>query len=163
MALTTAQKQTLKADIEASADAAVIAARNAQDWDAMAALYNAIASPAFTVWKSLVSIGDIGKAFNSSELGSRTSLENTRLQTLAIYHSAGLNPSIASNRQFFDDIFSAAGGVQTRAALLALYKRLARRIEKLFATGTGSDGSPATLGFEGTVNSQDVSDAMGGL
>jgi hypothetical protein len=29
-------------------------------------------------------------------------------------------------------------------------------VEKLLATGTGSDGSPATMGFEGPISYQDV-------
>ena len=34
---------------------------------------------------------------------------------------------------FFDDVFSVAAGASTRAALLALWKRPATRLEKLFA------------------------------
>lgn len=64
-----------------------------------------------------------------------------------------------SNRAFFDDVFSGAGGTNTRAALLVLWKRLATRIEKLFATGTGSDAVPATLVFEGEVSVQDIIEA----
>jgi hypothetical protein len=70
-----------------------------------------------------------------------------------------VNPSIASNRAFFDDVFSGAGGTNTRAALLALWKRLATRGEKLYATGTGSDASPATLVVEGAISARDVEEA----
>jgi hypothetical protein len=37
-----------------------------------------------------------------------------------------------------------------------LWKRLASRVEQLFATGTGSDAVPATLGFEGPISVNDV-------
>jgi hypothetical protein len=69
---------------------------------------------------------------------------------------AGVNPSLPDCRQFFDDIFSGAGGTNTRANLLALWKRLATRAEKLYATGTGSDPSPAVMVVEGAISYQDV-------
>jgi hypothetical protein len=102
-----------------------------------------------------VPIQEVGQNFNATELGGLTTANTSRLQCLAQYLSF-INASIASNRQFFDDIFSGAGGANTRAALLIIWKRLASRVEKLYATGTGSDVSPATLVFEGTINHQDV-------
>jgi hypothetical protein len=158
MSLTPAQLQTLKTAIAGdptlssqpmtSAGAASIA-------NSM----NANASPAFTVWKTNVAINAVGKAFNGTELGNLTSANQTRLQTIAIYLAGGVNPTLADNRAFFDDIFSGAGGAITRASLLTLWKRLATRGEKLYATGTGSDPSPATLVFEGNITSDDVQQA----
>jgi hypothetical protein len=40
-----------------------------------------------------------------------------------------------------------------------LWKRLATRAEALYATGTGSDGSPAILTFEGRITPLDVDQA----
>ena len=158
MALTPQQLATLKADI--LADPALNAFPNNADGNtAIANAYNQNASPAFTVWKTNVSITAIGDKFNGAELGGLTSANQTRLQTIAQYSPMGVNPSLADRRQFFDDIFSGAGGAVTRPALLALWKRLARRGEKLFATGTGSDPSPATLTFEGVITFQDVTQA----
>lgn len=158
MALTTAQLATLKADILADP---VLAAKplNSDGAFDIAKAYNLAASPAFTVWKTLVPIGEVGKAFSGSELAGLTTGNQSRLQTLAQYLADGVNPSILENRQFFDDVFSGAGGVNTRAKLLALWKRLATRGEKLFATGTGSDASPATLVFEGQISYQEVEQA----
>jgi hypothetical protein len=81
------------------------------------------------------------------------------LQVLEQYSGGSFNPSLTDMRAGFDSIFSGAGGVNTRAALLALYKRSARYIEKIFATGTGTDASPGTLVYEGTISYQDVQDA----
>jgi hypothetical protein len=83
------------------------------------------------------------------------------LGVIAQINPDGINPSRTDQRAFFDDVFSAASGDSTRAALLALWKRLATRVEKLFATGTGSDASPATLTFEQPLAYQDVLQAMG--
>lgn len=159
MALTPAQLQTLKTNIAAdpifgplplSTGNAIIIANG----------YNANASPDFTVYKTNVSINDVGKKMNGAELAGLTTANQTRLQTIALYLAGGVNPSLADNRAFFDDIFSGAGGTTTRANLLVLWKRLARRVEKLFATGTGSVASPATMVFEGTITPQEVIDAI---
>lgn len=161
--MTSTQKAAFKSDILANPDSGVQAKILVQDWDGIATFYSANASPAFIVWKSIVVVAAVGDAINGTELAGLSSLNNTRLQTLVALSANGLNPSLANRRQFFDDIFSGAGGVLTRASLLALWKRSATRLEKLFATGTGSDASPATLVVEGTVNAQTVSDAMGGI
>lgn len=156
--LTTAQLQTLKTDI--IADSTLNAQPNNSDGAfVIAAAYNATASPSFTVWKTSVPVNQVGQNFNGAELSGLTSLNNTRLQTLAAFFSSGVNPSKTDVRAFFDDIFSGAGGTTTRSQLLILWKRFATRSEKLFATGTGSDAVPATLIFEGSVTVQDVVNA----
>ena len=154
-ALTTAQYQTLKAAIVADP---TLSAQplNSDGAFAIAAALNAVASPAFTVWRTNVSIGDVGKNFNGAELAGLTTGNQSRLQTIAQYAAAGINPSLADQRAFFDDVFSGAGGTITRGKLLILWKRLATRFEKLYATGTGSDASPATLVIEGSLVYQDV-------
>jgi hypothetical protein len=143
MPLSTAQLTTLKAHIDASGDLNTLP--DDSDGNAeVARLLNLPASPAWTVWKKLVSVNDVGNAFNATELAGLTSLNTQRLQNLAAWLAAGVNPSLAPVRQFFDDVFSGAGGTNTRAALLALWKEAATRAQKLFSTGTGSSGSPAT-------------------
>ena len=148
--LTTVQKQALKAAI--LADSTMAAQVAANDFQSVADTLSAPAVPAFIVWKTSVSIPQVGDAINSAELGGLSTLNSTRLQTIATFHPSGFNPSISNVRAFFDDIFSGAGGVNTRAALLALWKRSALLAEKILkASGTGSDASPATLGYEGGI------------
>lgn len=156
--LTTAQLQTLKTHINAdpALSSQPLTSAGAQ---AIADVMNLAASPNFTVWKTSVTITAIGDKFNGTELAGLSSLNQTRLQTIAQYSPMGVNPSLADRRAFFDDVFSGAGGVNTRAALLALWKRLATRGEKLYATGTGSDPSPATLVVEGKITSEHVQQA----
>ena len=120
---------------------------------------NLIASPSFTVWKTNVSIKDIGDKLNGTEMAGLSSLNNTRLQTVVALSASGVNPSLIDRRQFFDDIFSGAAGVNTRTNLLALWKRDATVVEKLFATGTGTSAVPATLVWDGSISYQDVDDA----
>lgn len=152
--LTSAQLATLKADILADP---VLAAypMNSDGAYAIAQAYNALASPAFTVWKTNVTRNEVGKAFVASALAAITAGNNDKLNNFAAWNEV-VNPSRADQRAFFDDVFSVAAGASTRAALLVLWKRSATRLEKLFATGTGSDASPATMVVEGSIPYQDV-------
>lgn len=149
MALTPEQKVTLKADILANPDA--LALYTDGNLTGLADLYNAPASPAFTVWKSAVSKNDVGKVFQASALAAITAGNNDKLANFAAWNET-VYPSRADQRAFFDDVFSVAAGATTRAALLAFWKRPATRLEKLFATGTGSDAAPATMTVEGTLS-----------
>jgi hypothetical protein len=146
--LSPAQLQTLKTAINAVPAWAALP-QNSDTAYFIAGELNKTASPAFTVWKNSVTVAEVGKAFNSSEVGSRTTAETSRLQVMQQYSGGTFDPSRADTRAGFDAVFSAAGGVNTRAALLALYKRNATAFEKVYATGTGSDASPATLGVYG--------------
>jgi hypothetical protein len=156
MALTTAQLATLKAAI--LADPTLSAYPNTSDgnFDMAAQKLNVVATPAFIVWKGNVSMLSTGQAFNGTEWAGMTSANHTRLQTVAQYLTGGYNAALADIRAMFNDIWGGAGGANTRAALLALWKRSALLGEKILATGTGSDASPATLGYEGNISPEDV-------
>ena len=155
MQLTPAQQATIKADIIANPD--LSAFPNTLDGNfEIAKLYNLQASPDYYVWKTNVALNEVGKAFNGTELAGLTTGNNSRLQTIAMYLQGGVNPSLPDNRQFFDDVFSGASGTITRPALNALWKRLAKRAEKVLVTGAGTSNSPSTLGFEGNVTVDDI-------
>jgi len=83
MDLTTAQLQTIKTDIANNGD--LNAFPNTPDGNqSIADLYNLTFSPTFTVWKTMVKIGEIGNAFDSAELGGLTTANQSRLQTISI-------------------------------------------------------------------------------
>jgi len=157
MALTTAQLTTLKAYIE-SVPALNTQPMNSDGAYAIALALNELASPAFIVWKTAVERNVVGKAFVATALAAITAGNNDKLNNFAAWNEV-INPSRLDQRQFFDDIFSVAAGASTRAALLALWKRSATVLEKLYATGTGSDASPATMVVEGTIGYQEVEQA----
>lgn len=154
MALTTGQKATLKTAIQADSTANAFYTNG--DLTGLADYYNAPASPSFTVWKSLVAWNLVGDKINASELVGLTTGKLTQLQTLALIAPNGINAAVQDRRDAFEQIFSAASGTITRPLLLALWKRLATRMEKVFATGTGSDAVPATLVVEGTLSTSDL-------
>jgi len=153
MSLTTAQLQTLKTAINAETDPTFVGYRTDGNTGLMAAWFNEAST--FVVWKSSVTIRETGQAFNGAEWAGMTTANHTRLQTVAQYLMA-YSPSVAGIRAMFDDIWSGAGGTLTRAALLALWKRFAKRGEKVFATGTGTDAVPGVLVFEGNITGPDV-------
>jgi hypothetical protein len=167
MPLTTAQKTALKADI--LADSTLSSQPNNSDGaHAIAAAYDVLATPAFWVWKTQVSKGDLtntvgpeGTIFVWAGNGfiTRTAQETTAWRE--IFDASGyVNASLQNVRQAFADIFSGTGNAAlNRTHLLASARRQAARVEKLFATGTGSTAAPAILGFEGSLTIQDVQTA----
>jgi hypothetical protein len=157
--LTNAQLLTLKASILAETDPTFVGYRNANDKPSMAAWYNANSSPAFIVWKTGIPKNEVGKSFQATALAAITAGNNDKLANFAAWNET-INPSRLDQRQFFDDVFSVAAGATTRAALLVLWKRTATRLEKLYATGTGSDAVPAQLVFEGTIDGGDIGEAL---
>lgn len=170
MPLSSAQLQTLKTAIAANTNqingVAINTLPNTSDANfAIAFWYNLAASPDFTIWRRRVFLAEIATKLNGTELAGLSSLNHTRLQTVItlLNASGGMDASVTDMRQFFDDIFSGAGGTNTRASLLILWKKLATNIQKLFSTGTGSNAVPATtesnIGDVFLLTSQDVESA----
>jgi hypothetical protein len=147
--MTPAQLTALKAFIDSVPEWAALP-QNSDTAYFIAGELNKTATPTFTVWKTSVHKNDVGKAFVSSALAAITAGNNDKLANFAAWNEY-VNPSRLDQRAFFDDVFSVAAGATTRAALLVLWKRPATVYEKLFATGTGTDASPATMTLEGTI------------
>lgn len=154
--MTLAQLTTLKADIIAD-PALSQQPMNDDGHFAIASEYNLSASPAWRVWKTSVTTAECKDAVNWTEYIGRSAGERAAFEFLLSNHV--INPSRANVRQGIADMFSGAGGATTRNALLALSKRDATRAEKLFSSGTGSESTPATMTFEGSVSYQDVAAA----
>ena len=153
MALTSAQLATLKAAIAANGTL------NAQPSDGtglafIADALNAVASPDFFVWRNNIPSSEIVAAITGSEFVALTAQKQQGLMLLLI---PGTVDASSSNVQAdFSAIFSAG---TTLTALAALAHRKATVIEKMFATGTGTTGSPAVAVFTGTVTPNDVDKA----
>jgi len=155
MALTTAQQATLKADI--LANATLNAYPNTADgaFD-IAIAYNAAASPAFTVWKTSVGVSEImSNGFVWTAVDAMT-VGKARIWDW-MQAQGTINPSKANVRQGLVDAFGAGSAMATGIA--PHLKRLATRVEKLYATGTGTDAAPGTLVFEGALSYRDVESA----
>ena len=178
-ALTTQQLAAVKADIAANPDLNGQPA-GPDGSDAIAALYNAAAAPAFTVWRTTTPIADIENAiawpnFTPSDTPDGTQLWMNRALAcqgkqfnlqIMIQGKAAISSGRANIRAGLQDattnIPSGAGGAPLTGGWLAIKPAMTRpatRIERLFATGTGTAGNPGDLGFEGKVTYQDIEQA----
>jgi hypothetical protein len=155
MPLTPAQLVTLKAAIDA--DQVLSAFPNNPDGAyEIAAAMDLPASPAFIVWKSSVNPDEI----------MRNGMDWTRVDNLTVGKAriwdwltrlGAFNPSRANIRAGIDATWTGtAGDLAVRVTVYTHCKRSATVAEKLFATGTGSDASPATMAIEGRLSYQDV-------
>lgn len=167
-ALTPAQLQTLKNDINADPALSVLPI-SSESAITIANAYNQTSAPDFWVWKPRISKDELvggtsedGTTFNWTGAGFITRAQGERDAFNAIFDAQGfVNPSRPNVRQAFADIFSGgtAPAPANRTHLLAISRRKATRAEKLFATGTGSTATPATLSFEGRISTSDVETA----
>lgn len=111
---------------------------------------------AFIVYKTTATLAQVGQAFNSTEVAGLTTANTSRLQVYALYSGGSFQPNRADTRAGFDDVFSGAGGANTRTALAALWRRAANHAERLLATGTGTTQAPGDLTFEGEVTNNEA-------
>jgi len=159
--LTDAQLATFKADIEGNTNQTVIDALAAGANNAIADWYSGDASPDYWVYKNLVPIEEVSEVVELDDVANMTTGDNDKLKTFYQIRQGGVFAYKASDRDGFDDIFSAAAGNDTQQALIALWKRLSNELEKVFATGgAGTNGDPATMGVDGSCSLQNVRDAL---
>lgn len=168
--MTSAQLTTLKTDIAANANvtgqpgsvyqntAINVVPNNSDGNFAIAYWYSQLTAPAKIVWRNGIPVYQVGQSMLSADVANLTAVNQSRLQTLVQYAGQGFTGS-SDTEAGFNDVFSVAGAAGTRALLHATWRRTALRIEALFATGTGTDASPATLVIEGTLSASDVSAA----
>lgn len=162
MVLTSAQKQAIKADILANPDL------NGQGDEVIAARYNLAAAPSFFVWRSSVPLDEIMlNGFDWTRVDN-LSVGKARIWDWMFRQTGSIDPSKANIRTGIDAAWvGTAADLAVRAAVYAHCQRLASRLEKLFAVGAGTtvtNGSgPATMGFEGTISAQTVSDILAGF
>jgi hypothetical protein len=162
MPLTTGQAVIFRADVEAdqvlnalppSADSAF----------AIADAYKLTANPVFIVWRTSVQLDEIMQNGFDWTRVNNLSVGNARIwEWLFDNEARTINPSRPNVRAGIDETWKGtAADLAVRAAVYVHCKRQANRLEKLFATGTGSDASPGTMVVEGSLNYNDVALAMG--
>jgi len=158
MALTLTQQQTLKAYIEADGTLNAFPL-NGDGAFAISQLLNMQASPDYVVYKNEVMTDDVGEAVNYVAVEAMTTGNQDRIKTFYLMNPVSFNPSRTDIRAFWDQTFSGALGGQganTRAALEALWRRLATRFETIYAAGSGTTANPSTLGVVGPVSYPEI-------
>ena len=165
MSLTSTQLTALRNNINAdptfstmplTSDASVVIANS----------YNQIAVPDYWVWRTRVMEREIyeatspdGTTWDWSTYIAQSAREADAWERM--FAGGFCNPSLAQTRAGIAKIFSGTGAsvVAQRAHLLAMFRRLATRGEKVFAVGAGTTAAPSTLGFEGTLSFGDIDQA----
>src|SRR5512139_1635679 len=156
MSLTTAQLTALKTYIDSQPAWAALP-NNSDTAFFIADEMNKLASPAFIVWRKSVQSEEVGKTVSYVAVVNMTDANRGRITTFLQMNPQEFEPT-ADIRQYWADTFSGTlggAGQATRDALTALWKRTATVAEKVLATGTGSDASPALLGWEGRLSYND--------
>lgn len=158
MPLTPEQQATVKAYI--LADPVLAAYPNTSGGALIIAdAMNAVASPSFVVWRTVVTDQEI----------MLNGFDWTRVDNLSVgkariwdwmFRFGSIDPSKTNIRAGIDATWTGtAADLAVRAAVYLHCKRSATIAEKLLATGTGSDAGPATMGFEGLLSADDVQQA----
>jgi len=161
--LDTAQLHVLRAAILAETDPAFTALRDSKSDGEMAAWFN---QPSTTiVWRTAVTQDEIMQNGFDWVQVDNLSVGKARIWDWLFKNQAlTMNPSKGNVRGGIDECWKGtAAMLSVRAAIYLHCKRPATRGEKLFATGTGTDASPATMGMEGDVTYYDVYVAMNDL
>lgn len=161
--LTSAQASALKAAVTASTDPIIVALRAQWPGDvaaisqALADEFNKPAAPAFIVWRTAVPVSEIlANAIGWTAVDALTVGKARIWEWMSKLNQ--IDASKANIRQGIADCFGAASATTTQ--ITAIAKRSATRFEQVFATGTGSTGSPATMTIEGVGTMQDFMDAF---
>ncbi|MBK9497057.1 MAG: hypothetical protein IPO08_21600 [Xanthomonadales bacterium] len=156
MALTLQQQQTLKTYILSVPELAA-QPMNSDGADAIATAIRQPAVPAFTVWKTNVSVDEIMRNGMNWTLVDGITVGKARIWEW-MSRLGTIDVSKLNIRAGIDEAWKGIGTdmVTQRANIYTHCKRDATITEKLFATGTGTVASPATMGFEGSLSWQDV-------
>lgn len=160
MALTTAQKATLKTNILSITGPGSPAEMYTDgNLSGLADYYNVTASPDFWVWRTNVSRAEIyNTASPTGSFWDWTTYKNQGASEQNAWTQMFMGDAADFSRQNLRDgigkIFGAANAQTTHC--LAMGRRLATRLEKVLATGTGSAASPAVMGAEGALRFDDL-------
>lgn len=166
--LTSTQAAVLAADILLDPVFAALP-HTADNAFAVADAYNLLASPPYWVWRTNVGIQELygttttpdATSWSWSTYIGRSVAERDGWRELTSPNM--LDAALPNTRAAIADIFSGIGAaaVAQRLHLTTMIRRQARRIEQLYAVGTGTTVSPATMGREGSIDYQDVLFAWG--
>lgn len=153
--LTPEQQVILKADILADPALAAYPLNGDGAW-AIALEYNKAADPAFHVWRTDVPVDEIMR--NGMDWTMVDNLSNGKARIWDWMTKLGtINASKPNIRAGIDACWVGTSAMlAVRTAVYLHLNRSSTRLEKLFSTGTGTTEFPATMGYEGTINYQDV-------
>lgn len=159
MTLTTQQYATVKAYILADPVLGPKTSGPGTDYNGIASAMSQPFVPAFTVWRTSVTRAEIQNddGFNWTLVDNLSTNSKYRIWDWMFGIDGTINPSKPNIRA---GIAATWTGTQALVAVqnvaLSHCKRSANVVEKVLATGTGTDADPATMGYEGYLTLHDV-------
>jgi hypothetical protein len=157
--MTPEQTAIVKAAILADPALAPLTSGEGTDYQAIALAMSADASPAFTVWRTSVPRAEYqdDDAFNWTQVDNLSTGGKYRIWEWMFGTTGSINPSKANIRAGIAACWVGnASLLAVQAMVLAKSKRNATRVEKVLATGAGSDAAPALLTYEGGLSLGEV-------
>lgn len=157
--LSTEQRAAVLAAI--NADQTALSLAQAGNYAGVADWLNATAAPDFYVWRTSVTQDEIMQNGFDWVRVDNLSVGKARIWEWLFDNADNtINPAKANVRAAIDETWKGtAADLAVRAAVYLHCQRLATRLEKMFATGTGTampGGSPATMAVEGTIGWPEV-------
>jgi len=127
--------------------------------------YNQIATPDYWIFRSQVTADELSNSIDLQDVANITSADSDRVLKMFQLRALSDSPFDGTNprtRSAWDDVFSAAAGDNSQQAIDSLWRRLCTEGELVFAllSGAGTNGDPDVTEFEGSLNSNDVTDAL---
>jgi hypothetical protein len=124
---------------------------------------NKLATPTFVVWKSKVTLDEIQQnGFDWTQVDNLTEPKSRTWEWLFNNSDRSINPSKLNVRAGINEIWQGtAGKLAVRDQVYVHCKRSATVLEKIFATGTGTDQDPATMAVEGRIFYGEIVQARG--
>lgn len=155
--MTPEQYQLLANHIRTNTDPAIVAAFPLRNDGQIQEWYNL--DSAFVVWRSLLTPEQARKAISGGDgLAQLDNLTAGKRDSLLWALSGDTHPTNTAQRTAIEGLCGTQNTL--KAAILAAQKRFATRAEAIYATGTGTNAVPGTLGWEGQLSANDVSTAL---
>lgn len=157
-----AQYLILQADILANTDPEFVTYRTNGQNSKMADWYNTTAAPDYTCWKNKVTQDEIMQnGFDWVRVDNLTVGKARIWEWLFANETRSITPSKANVRAGIAEVWKGtAADLAVQAVVLGHCKRLATRVEKLFAVGTGTTLAPSDLVIFGPISELDVANAL---
>jgi hypothetical protein len=155
MTLNSSQLTVLKAAINAETDPTFVAHRTNGATNQMADFYNVATS--FYVWSSNYTVDQIADAIDNG-ITQLDSLTGSKRESLLWWADHKHDMTKATAQAAINDLCGSQNTL--KAAILDGGKRVLKRGEALFSSGTGSLAIPGATTFEGSISDRDITNAL---
>ncbi len=164
MALTDAQLVTYKSHIDANTDPTVVQAVADGANNVITTYYDDESDPEYWIFRREVPMEEVRDAIDAMDIVTMQTADRDRmLALLEVRAERGFSGESGNDILAWDDVFSSPLVDTSQQAIAALWTRVARNIETVFAqgTGTGADADNADVTtYQGGVTIEDTRKAM---